>query len=118
MGKTSEPKSKKKPISWESVREIVEKFPKVEESTSYGTPAFKVKGKLFVRLHDSGESFVVRIDPDERELRMRTDPEVFFITDHYLNYPWVLVKISTVSRSKLKEVLSEGWRLAAPPNDL
>ena len=33
--------------TWDTVRELASSFPGVEESTTYGQPAFKVKGKLF-----------------------------------------------------------------------
>lgn len=40
------------PVTFETVREIALSLDKAEESTSYGTPAFKVRGALFIRLHD------------------------------------------------------------------
>ena len=100
--------------TFETVRTIALSFPGAEESTSYGTPAFKVKGKLFVRLHQDGDALVVRIEEDERAKRMLTDPETFFITDHYLNYPWILVRLATVKRDDLHQLLAEAWRLVAP----
>ena len=54
-------KSKTRPMTFESVRLIALALPKVEEATSYGTPAFKVAGKLFVRLHQDGESLGVSV---------------------------------------------------------
>ena len=85
-------------------------LPKVDEATSYGTPAFKVAGKLFARLHQDGESLVVKIDPGERVMRMKAEPETFYITDHYLNYPWILVRIATVDRADLRDLLEDAWR--------
>jgi hypothetical protein len=101
-------------VSWETVRELALDLPGTEEGTSYGTPAFRVRGRLFVRLHDSHESLVVRIDPDERAMRMKVDSETYYITDHYLNYPFMLVRLSTVSRDDLADLLRESWRRAAP----
>jgi hypothetical protein len=101
-------------ITWDTVRDIVKAFPGSEESTSYGTPAFKVRGKLFVRLHQEGDSLVVRIDEKERAMRMQADPKAFYITDHYLPYPWMLVLLSAVRRDDLADLLEESWRLRAP----
>jgi hypothetical protein len=106
------------PVTFDTVREIALTFPGTVESTSYGTPAFKVAKKLFTRLHQDGESLVVRIDEAERVRRMRADPETFFITDHYLNYPWILVKLSTVKRDDLHVLLAEAWRHVAPSSYL
>jgi hypothetical protein len=86
----------------------------VEHSTSYGTPALKVRGKLFARLHQDGESLVVHIDHEERRMRMAADPSVYYITDHYLNYPWILVRLDRVEDDDLKDLLREAWMRVAP----
>jgi hypothetical protein len=89
-------------------------LPEVKESSSYGTPAFKVRGKLFVRLKEDNESIVVRIEEAHRALRLQADPCAFYITDHYLNYPWVLVRLSAVTQDDLADLLNDAWRLRAP----
>ena len=101
-------------VTWDTVRDLALAFPESTESTSYGTPAFKVRGKLFVRLHDSGHSVVVRIELAERAMRMQADPKAFYITDHYVPYPWMLVRLSAVRRDDLADLLKESWRLCAP----
>ena len=81
---------------------------------SYGTPAFRVGGKLLARLREDSESLVIRIDFLERELLMRADPETFYITDHYLNYPALLVRLPRVRADKLCPLLEQAWRRVAP----
>ncbi len=63
------------PATWETVQEMARALPGAVEGTSYGTPAFHVRKKLLVRLHQSGESIVVMIDMAEREALMSLDPE-------------------------------------------
>ena len=75
------------PVTFDTVRKLAANLPGAVESTSYGTPAFKVGKCLFVRQHQDGESLVVKIEPAHRAMRMKADPETFYITDHYLNYP-------------------------------
>src|SRR5438552_18136339 len=89
--------SSRKGVTFDTVREIAKTLPGAEESTSYGTPAFKVKGKLFARQHQDGESLVIPIDFDARDEMMSTSPDKFYITDHYLKYPYLLVRMSKVS---------------------
>jgi hypothetical protein len=86
---------------------------KVEESTSYGTPALKLDGKLIVRLKEDGDSLVVGTTFEEREEMMAADPETYYITDHYLKYPWVLVRLSRVDPDAMRDLLGRAWRLAA-----
>lgn len=105
---------KTKPVSWETVRDAASSLPEAEESASYGTPAFKVRGKLFVRFHQSGESIVLNMQIEEREALMKLNPDVFFITDHYTCWPYVLVRLSTVKKKDLSKLIEESWRRAAP----
>ena len=58
---------------------------------------------------------MVKIDPGERSMRMKSNPDTFYITDHYLNYPWILVPIANVDPDDLRDLLEEAWRLTAPP---
>jgi hypothetical protein len=104
----------KRPVDFAMVRQRALALPGVEEGTSYGTPAFKVRGKLFARLHQTEDALVVRIDRDERSMRMRADPETCYITDHYVDYPWMLVRLSSVNPDDLGELLEGAWRLSAP----
>ena len=103
-----------KPATFDTVCEIARTLPGAEESTSYGTPAFKVKGKLFARFHQDGESLVISVDFDEREEMMAAAPEKCYITDHYRNYPWMLVRLSEVGTDELRDLLLGSWRRAAP----
>lgn len=107
-------KSKPETVTYETVRQIALALPGAEEGTSYRTPAVKVKGKLFVRLHQDHDAIVIRVDFEEREELMMADPEKFYITDHYLNYPWMLVRLSTVRYDQLRDLLVQSWRRAAP----
>jgi hypothetical protein len=109
--------TKRKPVAravnFETVRRIALEMEDVEESTSYGTPAFKVRGALFARLHQDGCSLVVRTDFDERVELMAADPDTYYITDHYRNYPWVLVRLERVHTDALRDLLGGARRLAA-----
>ncbi len=105
---------KRRGVSYGDVRAIALALPGSEEGSSYGTPAWRVAGKLFARIHDSGEALVVRVDLDERELALAADPETFFITDHYRDHPMMLVRLARVTRPGLAEVIAESWRRMAP----
>jgi|ERR1700722_367798 len=101
------------PLTFKDVRKIALSLANVEEGTSYGTPAFKVDGKLLARLREDGESLVVGTTFEEREEMMAAEPETYYITEHYLKYPWVLVRLSRVHSDALRDLLSRAWRLAS-----
>jgi hypothetical protein len=102
------------PADAKTVRALCLSLPGTSEKPSYGTPGFRVLGKLFARLHQDGESLVVRADPAERELLIRGDPGVFFVTDHYLAHPWVQVRLAAVDAERLGAIVEGAWRLRAP----
>jgi len=103
-------------VTYDAVRRIALTFPNVEESTSYGTPALKVKGNLFVRWRneEDPDTIVLKMPLDQREELMAADPETYFITDHYRNYPWVLVRLSKLHPDALHELLHIGYDNALP----
>jgi hypothetical protein len=104
----------KKPrkVNYDIVRRIALTLPDVKESTSYGTAALKVKGKLFVRLKEDNETIVLRMEFDQREAMMAEDPETYFITDHYREYPWVLAKMDRLKSESLRDLLQVAYRNA------
>jgi hypothetical protein len=101
-------------VTFEDVRTAALAFPGVEDGTSYGTPALKVRGKLLARLHQSIDCLVLRADFLDRQILMQSAPAAFFITDHYRDYPWVLVRFSAVKTGELPGLLERAWRLVAP----
>jgi hypothetical protein len=105
---------KASPVTFETVRELALAFPGVEDGTSYGTPALKVKGKLLARLREDGDSVVFRVEFDHREILMRAKPDTFYITDHYRAYPAVLLRLSRATRSELADIIDLAWRYVAP----
>jgi hypothetical protein len=88
-------------------------LPEIEESTSYGTPALKVRGKLLVRMY-SAEVLVVHCPMAEKEVLMEALPDIFFQTDHYKGYPAFLVRLSVASDEDIKERIERAWRMMAP----
>ena len=100
--------------TFETVRELALALPAVEEGSSYGTPAFRVRGKLFARMWEDGETLVLKIGFDARELLMQADPKTFYITDHYRGYPCVLVRLPVTEPGQLRDLLEEAWRFNAP----
>jgi hypothetical protein len=91
-------------------------LPGVEESTSYGTPSLKVKGKIMSRLRIEAEgALALRCDFLDRQILLQADPRAFFITDHYLNYPMILVRLHRVRRSALPDLIERAWRMVASP---
>jgi hypothetical protein len=90
-------------------------LPGVEECTAYGTPGLKVKGKILARLRTEAEgALALRCDFIDREILLKAAPRTFFITDHYRDYPMVLVRLNKVRLRELPAIIERAWRFAAP----
>lgn len=103
-------------INFDLVREIALALPGVEESTTYGAPSVKVRGKLMAcpAIHRSAEpdTLAVRIDFDQRDELIDADPNVYYLKDHYVNYPVVLVRMSQINQDALRDLIDMSWRFA------
>lgn len=106
--------SRKKGVTFDGVCKLALELPGVSRSTSWGTAALKVDGKLFVRLKEDGETLVLKMDIVSRDLVLKAQPRIFFITDHYRDWPYVLVRMSEVRSPQMRELLEDSWQLAAP----
>jgi hypothetical protein len=96
------------------VRRLALSLPETSERPCYGTPGFYVRKHLFARIRSDDETVVVKVDMGERELLMGAEPDVFFVTDHYREYGYVLVRIEAIEEDELLEVLTDSWRMVAP----
>ncbi|MGA7840070.1 MAG: MmcQ/YjbR family DNA-binding protein [Candidatus Acidiferrales bacterium] len=93
------------PVTFAAVRKFALSLDNVEEGPSYGTPGFRVGGVLFLRFHQDGESLVVRTDFEQREELLAADRAAYYITDHYVNYEWILVRMACVHADALRDLL-------------
>ena len=84
-------------------------LPGAEESTSYGRPAVRVRGKAFVYPGREQGSFAVAAPLDEKELLMETDPDTFWETPHYERWPAVLVRFGSPDRERIENVIRRAW---------
>jgi len=91
-------------IDFEVVREIARKLPDVEESSLHGAPSIKVAGRLLTcpALHKSAE-------PNS----LAAEPKFYYLTEHYVNHPTVLVRLDEIDRRSLKDLLGMAWRFVS-----
>jgi hypothetical protein len=101
-------------VTFDDVRKISLVWPEVEDDTSDGTPALTVRKKLLVRLKEDGDSLVMPgVPPDERDMLVEIQPKVFYFTDHYRDYPMVLIRLSKAKRATVEPLLRRQWRVLA-----
>ena len=100
-------------IGWDDLVAVARKLPEFEETTSYGRPALKVRGKFFGALRTNPDAIVVRCDLDEKPLLLDARPDVLFETPHYHGWGYMLIRLDAPI-DDVREFLTDSWLLAAP----
>jgi hypothetical protein len=114
--------------TWSIVCRIMGALPEaVLDPPDRDNPAWRVRGKVVVRLNPSmrvpdederrrerGELIAIWVDRAEREALVQEAPETFFLTPHWAAYPGVLVWVESVEEEQLRELLIDAWRDRAP----
>ncbi len=100
----------------DDVRRIALSLPETIEKPSYGTPGWRVKDKLFLRLRTDAEGGLVVFVSDlgEKDALVESEPDKFFTTPHYDGYAAVLVHLPAVDVDELTELITDSWRNKAP----
>ena len=95
---------------FELVRTLAREYADLQESTMYGSPAIKLGKRLVacIPTHRSAEagSLVMRTDFEQREAMLAEDPGTFYVTDHYVGHPVVLVRTKRLHTDQLRELLA------------
>jgi hypothetical protein len=95
--------------TFKTVESIGRSLPDVEVTTTWGKPALKVRGKMFVCIasHKSAEpnSLVVMMDFADRDALVEDDPDTYYLKEHYVNYPCVLARLSRVHADALRDLI-------------
>jgi len=86
----------------------------VERGTAWGSPALKLRGQMVACIpsHASAEkhSIAVRLDFAQRDELLDAQPDVYYVKDHYLNYPCVLARLTRLHPDALRGLLLMGWQ--------
>jgi hypothetical protein len=105
-------------ITLEDIRRIMLAFPGVTEGVSYGTPAFRARKQFLARMHDHEDALVLKVGEFEQQMLMETEPEVYFITDHYRGTSLILVRLKEIDAAAFRRLFEQAWQKVAGKRDL
>jgi hypothetical protein len=108
----------------DDVRQLALALPHVEEIDSDGFD-FRVGDKGFVWSYPErtpGRPRVIRTDiavlyvgdEAEKQALLLGEPELFFTTPAYDGWPLVMLRLSQVDVGRLRELVTDAWRMRAP----
>lgn len=104
-------------VDFDTVRKLAREFGEVQEASGPRGQSLKAHGKLlaWTPIHKSAEprSLAVSIAIQNREELIEAAPEIYYVTDHYLNYPTVLIRLDRIRPDALKDLLHASWNFTA-----
>ena len=100
--------------TFDDVRQIALSMPDVEETTAYGMPAFKAgktrfAGQPVQRADVEPQTLGVMVSFEERERLLAARPDIYYLTEHFANYPAVLARLTAMTKTELRELLGIAW---------
>jgi hypothetical protein len=95
------------PLTRAEARKIALAFEGASEGPYFGKPAVFVAEKFLTRVHTKEEAMVLAIGSMEmRDMMLEAEPKLFYITDHYKKFPYLLARLSKLDKATLKDLLN------------
>jgi hypothetical protein len=102
-------------MTWDEFVALAKELPEVEESTSYGKPSLKVRGKYIGGYNPKEKAFVLRLATvEEQDFLCEIAPTIYYITPHYKGWPAVLARPGKLGKKEARGRLERAWRVQAP----
>ncbi len=101
------------PATLADVRRFALALPETNEAPCHGRPGFYVQKKIFACLREDGETLAIAHPKADRDTLIDRHPEIFFYTDHYVKYDWIVLNLFAIPPDLLRETLAGAWRLRA-----
>jgi hypothetical protein len=101
-------------ITYAQVVKLAKTYPQVEETSSWGNPSLKVKGKLLAVLKDE-ETLVLRVPMEMKDFLLGANPELFWTTPHYDGYAAVLIRLKKLKMAELKDLMQRSYEFQTRP---
>lgn len=86
-------------------------LPGITQKKCFDDEAFYVNNKIIANLKEKDE--LLALHTLEREKWMAVDPHTYFITPHYQNYKYMLVRLETASPDDVKHLLITAYLVRA-----
>ncbi len=102
-------------VAWKRVVEMARELPEVDVTTSWGAPAFKVRGKTFAGVSRHEGAIWTRCDADERPMLVESNPDLYALTPHFdRSRGYLLIWLEHADDEDVRERLLDAWLLVAP----
>ena len=106
-------------VSIERAHKLAMSLSEVEERDHFGSPSFRVKGKIFAQLSSHGgkaERALVKLTLADQAALLLSAPDVFSCVPQWGKHGWTYIELAAVEESALRDLFLQSWRLVAPKN--
>jgi hypothetical protein len=104
-------------LSWQAARKFALSLPEAEERDHFGSPSFRVQGKIFAQLsaEDKDEKrAIVKLAVADQSALIMSDPDTFLSVPQWGRHGWTYVLLATANAAMFKDLLWRSWCLVAP----
>lgn len=104
-------------ISWKAARELALSLPEAEEKDHFGSPSFRVKGKIFAQLpaeKSVERRAVLKLPLADQAALILLDVETFASIPQWGKHGWTYARLDSIGPALFKDVLLKAWRIVAP----
>jgi len=104
-------------LSKAEARKIILSIPGTDERLWFNQPSVFLHDRFLAKTHHKEDAVTLQVGSIEmRDMMLEAEPELFYITDHYRKFPFVLMRLSVLTKTVLKEILvGRAAQLAAMP---
>ncbi|OOG59816.1 hypothetical protein B0E48_03230 [Rhodanobacter sp. C03] len=101
-------------VTLDRFRELAMQLPQAEEVDHFGTPSFRVRGKIFAQFSRRDDRVILKFSLDELDvLRMSAD-DLFEADPSWGKHGWTHVRIAGMEEAWVHQLLRDAWRRVAP----
>ena len=104
-------------LSRTQARKIMLAIAGTDERLWFNQPSVFIHDRFLSKVHHKEEAVTLQVGSMEmRDMMLEAEPKLFYITDHYRKFPFVLIRLKALSAKVLKEILTgRAAQLAAMP---
>ncbi len=105
------------PLTKAEARKVMLAIAGTDERPWFNQPSVFLHDRFLAKTHHKEDAVTLQVGSMEmRDMMLETEPKLFYITDHYRKFPFVLVRLSALTKTVLRELLvGRAAQLAALP---
>jgi hypothetical protein len=105
------------PLSRAEARKIMLAIPGTDKRLWFNQPSVFIHDRFLSKVHHKEDAVTLQVGSMEmRDMMLEAEPKLFYITDHYRKFPFVLIRLKALTAKTLREILvGRAAQLAAMP---